>query len=136
METKPGSITFVQVMLWISVAYLGLITCLTFGAGSAVKTQSDLGALAAVLAIISIAQAIFNAIVAVSLGQRRNWARIAGMVLCGLTAAVDVFTMIIASGQHLGGGNIASPCIGTVLNLVLMAVLASDSAKAWCNDLA
>lgn len=130
MERKPGVVTLVQVVLWISVVASAIMVCLFAGVSSSLnQVPADARALLMIGLVLLVAGAVLNAVIAVQLGNHKNWARITGMVLAAISLAWSGITMMAGSAQTDAG-----TCIGIVLNLIIVGCLASSDAKEWCTE--
>ena len=126
---KPGVITTVQVLLWIGVGASVLITCIGLGIMSE-ASKLGLGGTLTFSLVISVAGAVLNAVVAVNLGQRRNWARITGIVVSSITVALNAITLVSGSAVQ---SNAATTVINSLLQCIVIGCLASQDAKRWCD---
>lgn len=129
MPNKPTVITAVQVLLWISVASSAVLTCLLASApATPARLPAGFHVIMVVTIIVMVATAILNAVIAVQLGLRRNWARITGLTLAVIGATWTGITMLVSTQPDI------SSCISVMFNIGIIACLGSQQAKDWCAN--
>ncbi|MFG3338525.1 hypothetical protein [Glycomyces sp. NPDC048151] len=110
----------------LAVVFLGLQALLGLGIGVASASLGSLG-----LTVLVFAAGVLNAVLAVGVAMRKNWARMTGMVLCGVAIGFTVIGMFVAAAEGVPAGNPA----GLGIAILLWFFLAHKNSRAWCNDL-
>ena len=129
MDKKPGVVTLAQVILWISVGASAIVVCTMAGMGSIVdQAPADLRLVLGISTMLLVVGAVLNAIIAVQLSNRRNWARVTGMVLSIIGLVWTGITLMTGAQADVGTS------INIILSLVIVGCLASREAKAWCVE--
>lgn len=125
---RPGTVTAAAVILFVS-AGLGLLACcgLNLMAGEA-GVSSDVETYLAIFSVILVAVSVFNAVLGYYLLQGRQWARITTIVVCGLGIAGSVIAVFAGAN---GGNNIASSCVGLLLNVLVIGLLSGSQASDY-----
>ncbi|WP_030158843.1 hypothetical protein [Glycomyces sp. NRRL B-16210] len=148
-SNMPGGGKFVVVLLWIR---FGLGICAALGLVAAVSAVNAMPAAAELLpswytgfVALSVIQAIvwviFYAVFAVKLPQRSSSARtgaivleVVGVALTALGYAVmqGTYADLSAQGADFTGTYLGS-CLGLVLSIIVIAILAGNEMKQWCD---
>ena len=145
----PGGGKFVVVLLWIR---FGLGICATIGLVTAASAVNAIPSAAELLpdwydgfVTFSVIQAIiwvvFYAVFAVKLPQRSSSARTGAIVLevlglaftgLGYLVMQSTYADLAAQGADFTSTYLGS-CLGLVLSIIVIAILAGNEMKQWCD---
>ncbi|WP_205327772.1 hypothetical protein [Glycomyces sp. YM15] len=118
----PGKTRAAVIILWIGAALgavLGLIAMRALGSVSGPDT-----AIVTLLFALVLGGALLNAVCAIAIQKRQNWARITAIVLCAIGVAGQAVNLLTGD---------ASAVIGLGLNIVIIVLLVSWESKQWCG---
>ncbi|MFC3495889.1 hypothetical protein [Glycomyces rhizosphaerae] len=118
----PGKTKAAVIILWIGAA-LACVGGLLFLVALNSVAASD-GGIATLLIVIVLASGALNALFAIAIQNRQNWARITAIVLCAIGIPLQAINLF--SGD-------VSAVLGLALNIVIIVMLASEESKAWCG---
>lgn len=110
----------------IAVVLLGLQSLLGLGWGVSLGSLIPEG-----LAVLLFMGGLLNAVLAIGVAMRKNWARVTGMALSGIAVGVSVLGLLIAAADGAPVGNPGA--IG--FSIVLLFLLAHKNTRAWCGDI-
>ena len=148
-SNMPGGGKFVVVLLWIRFG-LGICAAFVLGvAASAVNETPEaaellpdwFGGFVALSIIQTIIWVIFYAVFTVKLPQRSSSARtgtvvleVIGLALTGISYAVmqDTYSDLAEQGADFTI-TYAGSCIGVILSVIVIGILASREMKHWCD---
>jgi hypothetical protein len=109
----------------IAVVLLGLQALVGLGTGVALGSLIPQG-----LAVALFLGGMLNAVLALGVAGRKNWARMTGMVLSGIAVGASVLGLLIAAAE---GAPIGNPgAIG--ISIALLFLLSHKNTRAWCGD--
>ncbi|THV41424.1 hypothetical protein [Glycomyces buryatensis] len=149
-ETMSGAGKIAVANLWLQVAFgtcgflifSGMLSDLAEGPGTAFSFQPEPEMPTSVIQALTIVNGlllvmvIVRAVLAVQITLRRRWARTTAITLEGVSIGLGVVlvTVYTAGGGEASAGMVAAgDCLGLLLSLLIVLLLATEDMKQWCN---
>jgi uncharacterized membrane protein len=118
----PGKTRAAVIILWIGAA-LGVVFGLIAMAALSSVSGPDTAIVTLLFGLVFVG-ALLNAVFAIAIQKRQNWARITAIVLCAIGVAGQALSLFTGD---------VSALIGLGLNIVIIVLLASWESKQWCG---
>ena len=130
MYPKPGTITAIQVILWIRVAlgaFIYLLALVGLGALSDSQIQSEMGmgrGLAALLMLAGVGFTIFEAYVAATMGRGGGRTQTLVRVVVGIGFASLALNLLWGDFNF----------IGLIIIIVILVLNEGEAARSWYEE--